>query len=200
MTRVPGKVFAPMSLTYGFALSGALLMAFTLGPALCSLLLAEPIRERDTAVVEWLKHGYLALLNWGLRHEWLVIGIAVLSLVLTIVAVPFIGGEFMPALEEGNIWMRTTFPVDISFEQAAHLVTDIRAVFRQFPEVISAASQLGRPDDGTDPTSFFNAEFLVTLKPLSCGGRHVDLGGLDSVGGARAVSGPPSAPGKSPST
>ena len=82
MTGVPGKVFAPMSLTYGFALSGALLMAFTLAPALCSLLLTGPIRERDTAVVEFLRNRYLALLNWGLRREWLVIGIAILSLVL----------------------------------------------------------------------------------------------------------------------
>ncbi|MBA5875019.1 MAG: CusA/CzcA family heavy metal efflux RND transporter [Nitrospira sp. CR1.2] len=166
MTGVPGKVFAPMSLTYGFALSGALLMAFTLAPALCSLLLTGTIKERDTAVVECLSRRYMALLDWGLCREWLVVGIAVAVLVVAMAAVPFIGGEFMPALEEGNIWMRTTLPVDISFEQAARLVTDIRGVFRQFPEVISAASQLGRPDDGTDPTSFFNAEFLVTLKPF----------------------------------
>ena len=73
----------------------------------------------------------------------------------------------MPALEEGNIWMRATLPVDISFEQAAQLATDIRRVFRDVPEVVDIASQLGRPDDGTDPTSFFNAEFLVTLKPRS---------------------------------
>lgn len=166
MTGVPGKVFAPMSLTYGFALSGALLMAFTLAPALCSLLLTTSVQERDTKIVELLKRWYLAVLGWGLRHEMIVIGMAVLSLVVAMAAVPFVGGEFMPALEEGNIWMRTTFPVDISFEEAGHLVTQIRSVFRQFPEVISAASQLGRPDDGTDPTSFFNAEFLVTLKPF----------------------------------
>jgi cobalt-zinc-cadmium resistance protein CzcA len=78
--------------------------------------------------------------------------------------VPFIGGEFMPALEEGNIWVRTTMPVDISFEEASRLVTQVRGIFKQFPEVVSVASQLGRPDDGTDPTSFFNAEFLVNLK------------------------------------
>ena len=107
--------------------------------------------------VEWLNLQ-------GLQREWLVI--AIVTLALAMAAVPFIGGEFIPVLEEGNIWMRTTFPVDISFEQAARLVTDIRGIFQQFPEVISAASQLGRPDDGTDPTSFFNAEFLVTLKPF----------------------------------
>jgi cobalt-zinc-cadmium resistance protein CzcA len=166
MTGVPGKVFAPMSLTYGFALTGALLMAFTLAPALCSLLLSTSLPDRDTKIVEQVKRLYLTVLNWGLRHEMVVIGVAVLFLVMAMAAVPFVGGEFMPALEEGNIWMRTTFPVDISFEEAGHLVTEIRGIFRQFPEVVSAASQLGRPDDGTDPTSFFNAEFLVTLKPF----------------------------------
>lgn len=167
MTGVPGKVFAPMSLTYGFALAGALLMAFSLAPALCSLLLQAPIQERDTRIVEALKSLYLKVLRWGLRHSTVVVVLAVLCLVAGILAVPMVGGEFMPALEEGNIWLRATFPVDISFEEAGELVTYIRSVFRQYPEVISAMSQLGRPDDGTDPTSFFNAEFLVTLKPVT---------------------------------
>ncbi len=167
MTGVPGKIFAPMSLTYGLALTGALLMAFTLAPALCVLLLAVEVRERDTAIVEWIRKKYMATLAWALDHEWIVIAIAAAALGVALVAVPFIGGEFMPALEEGNIWMRATLPVDISFEQAAQLSTDIRQVFKDVPEVIDVASQLGRPDDGTDPTSFFNAEFLVTLKPRS---------------------------------
>jgi cobalt-zinc-cadmium resistance protein CzcA len=167
MTGVPGKIFAPMSLTYGLALTGALLMAFTLAPALCALLLTGNLNERDTAVVEWLRRRYMTTLAWALDHEVIVIGVAGAALALAICAVPFVGGEFMPALEEGNIWMRATLPVDISFEQAAQLATEIRQVFRQVPEVIDVASQLGRPDDGTDPTSFFNAEFLVTLKPKS---------------------------------
>ncbi|HJT21411.1 MAG TPA: CusA/CzcA family heavy metal efflux RND transporter [Nitrospira sp.] len=167
MTGVPGKIFAPMSLTYGLALTGALLMAFTLAPALCALLLSDNVREKDTAVVEWISRRYVATLEWALDHEFLVVGIAVAALAVALLAVPFIGGEFMPALEEGNIWMRATLPVDISFEQAAQLVTQIRQVFRRVPEVVDVASQLGRPDDGTDPTSFFNAEFLVTLKPKS---------------------------------
>jgi len=167
MTGVPGKIFAPMSLTYGLALTGALLMAFTLAPALCALLLTGDVREHDTVLVEWIRTKYLATLGWALDHEVIVIGVAAAALALAIFAVPFIGGEFMPALEEGNIWMRATLPVDISFEQAAQLATDIRQVFRDVPEVIDVASQLGRPDDGTDPTSFFNAEFLVTLKPRS---------------------------------
>jgi cobalt-zinc-cadmium resistance protein CzcA len=167
MTGVPGKIFAPMSLTYGLALTGALLMAFTLAPALCSLLLTGPIQERDTAIVGWIKEGYLRLLGWALDHDYAVVGMAVVALGLAIAVVPLIGGEFMPALEEGNIWLRATFPVDISFEQAAQLATQIRAVFQQFPEIVDVVSQLGRPDDGTDPTSFFNSEFLVTLKPKS---------------------------------
>lgn len=167
MTGVPGKIFAPMSLTYGLALTGALLMAFTLAPALCSFLLTGPIQERDTKVVEVIKRWYLAVLAWALDRPRVVISLAIAVLVFAMCLVPLIGGEFMPALEEGNIWVRTTMPVDISFEEASRLVTQVRAIFTQVPEVVSVASQLGRPDDGTDPTSFFNAEFLVNLKKKS---------------------------------
>jgi cobalt-zinc-cadmium resistance protein CzcA len=165
MTGVPGKIFAPMSLTYGFALSGALLMAFTLAPALCTILLEGPVREEEMPVVRAIRRGYLGALRWALRHEVLVVGLAVGLLVLALLAVPFLGGEFMPALEEGNLWVRATMPVDISFEQADRLASEIRGIFRQTPEASGVVSQLGRPDDGTDPTSFFNAEFLVNLKP-----------------------------------
>ncbi len=165
MTGVPGKIFAPMSITYGLALIGALLMAFTLAPALCSLLLDEKVRERDTWVVHHLRRVYTASLTWALKREYLVVGAAIGLFVATLAVVPFLGGEFMPALEEGNLWVRATMPVDISFEQADHLATEIRGIFRQYPETVSVVSQLGRPDDGTDPTSFFNAEFLVNLRP-----------------------------------
>jgi len=165
MTGVPGRIFAPMSVTYGFALTGALLMAFTLAPALCSLLLAGAVRERDTWVVASLRVAYLKALKWALEHEVLVVGIAVGLLVAMLTVIPFLGGEFMPALEEGNLWVRATMPVDISFEQADRLAAEIRGIFRRSPETVSVVSQLGRPDDGTDPTSFFNAEFLVNLKP-----------------------------------
>jgi heavy metal efflux system protein len=164
MTGVPGKIFAPMSMTYGLALTGALLMAFTLAPALCSFLLTGPIQEQDTKIVAVIKRQYLRVLEWTLDHSMVVISLAIAVLVFALAMVPLIGGEFMPALEEGNIWMRATMPVDISFEEAGRLVTQIRGIFKQFPEVVSVASQLGRPDDGTDPTSFFNAEFLVNLK------------------------------------
>ena len=165
MTGVPGKIFAPMSITYGFALLGALLMAFTLAPVLCSLFLTGFIKEQDTAVVRVVRRTYGATLRWALAHRAIVIVSAGLLLVVTLVALQFLGGEFMPALEEGNLWVRATMPVDISFDQAARLTSEIRNIFRQSPEVTTIVSQLGRPDDGTDPTSFFNAEFLANLRP-----------------------------------
>lgn len=165
MRGVPGKIFAPMSITYGFALLGALLMAFTLAPVLCSILLSSAVKEEDTALVRGVRRLYTRVLDWALTHEFVVIaGVGGLMLV-SLVALQFLGGEFMPALEEGNLWVRATMPVDISFEQAARISGDIRRVFRESPEVTTVVSQLGRPDDGTDPTSFFNSEFLANLRP-----------------------------------
>jgi cobalt-zinc-cadmium resistance protein CzcA len=165
MQGVPGKIFAPMSITYGFALLGALLMAFTLAPVLCSILLSSTVKEEDTALVRGVRRLYAGVLDWALTHEFVVTaGVGVLMLV-SLVALQFLGGEFMPALEEGNLWVRATMPVDISFEQAARISSDIRRAFRESPEVTTVVSQLGRPDDGTDPTSFFNSEFLANLRP-----------------------------------
>jgi len=165
MTGVPGRIFAPMSLTYGLALSGALLMAFTLAPALCALLLSGPIPPHDTRLVEHLRAGYLNVLSWALDHQRLVVACTLAALVLALVVGSRLGGEFIPQLEEGNLWVRANMPVDISFEEASRIVTDMRQVFRNVPEATVAVSQLGRPDDGTDVTGFFNAEFLVDLKP-----------------------------------
>ncbi|MDP2384578.1 MAG: CusA/CzcA family heavy metal efflux RND transporter [Nitrospirota bacterium] len=165
MTGVPGKIFAPMSITYGFALVGALLMAFTLAPVLCSFLLKGTISEEDTAIVRGIRRVYNGILGFALDHRAVVVGACVGLLAITFVALKSIGGEFMPALEEGNLWVRATMPVDISFDQAAKLTSEIRLLFRESPEVTTIVSQLGRPDDGTDPTSFFNAEFLANLKP-----------------------------------
>ncbi|MEO8325375.1 MAG: CusA/CzcA family heavy metal efflux RND transporter [Nitrospirota bacterium] len=165
MTGVPGKIFAPMSITYGFALIGSLLMAVTLAPVLCSLLLSGSISHDETKVVRHIRRRYLATLDWALLHPAIIVGACVVLFGLTLLTLPFLGGEFMPRLEEGNLWVRATMPVDISFDEAAGLADDFRQVFLEFPEVTTVASQLGRPDDGTDPTSFFNAEFFVNLKP-----------------------------------
>jgi heavy metal efflux system protein len=165
MTGVPGKIFAPMSVTYGFALLGALLIAFTLSPVLSALLLKLPLREEDTRFVAGLKRLYMRVLHWGLANPRLTVALAVGLFMIALAALPLMGGEFMPSLEEGNLWVRATMPVDISFQEASRITTEVRKIFRSHPTVLSVASQLGRPDDGTDPTSFFNAEFFVNLKP-----------------------------------
>jgi len=178
MTGVPGRIFAPMSLTYGFALLGALLMAFTLAPVLCSFLLKTPIKEADTRVVGAIRSAYSRVVVCALKHRRVVVGCATGLVVLTLLALQSLGGEFMPALEEGNLWVRATMPVDISFDQADRLTRDIRSMFQESPEVEKVVSQLGRPDDGTDPTSFFNGEFLANLKPASEWRRGLSKEGL----------------------
>ena len=165
MTGVPGRIFAPMSITYGFALVGALLMACTLAPVLCSFFLRGAILEEDTVVVRVVRGLYTRMLEWALEHRTVVLGACIGLLLMTFGVLRSIGGEFMPALEEGNLWVRATMPVDISFDQAARLTSEIRRLFRESPEVTTVVSQLGRPDDGTDPASFSNAEFLANLKP-----------------------------------
>ena len=144
MTGVPGKIFAPMSITYGFALFGALLMAFTLAPVLCSLFLNGVVKEEDTRFVGAIRRTYLAVLRWALNHNLKVIGVSLLLLVMAFGAMQFVGGEFMPALEEGNLWVRATMPVDISFDEAARLTGEIRQMFRESPEVVTIVSQLGQ--------------------------------------------------------
>ncbi|MBL8036898.1 MAG: efflux RND transporter permease subunit [Nitrospira sp.] len=178
MTGVPGKIFAPMSITYGFALVGALLMACTLAPVLCSFLLQSPIREADTAIARLVRRTYMGLVAWALDHRILVVGFSTGLVALAALTLQSLGGEFMPALEEGNLWVRATMPVDISFDQADRLANDIRRMFKESPEVETVVSQLGRPDDGTDPTSFFNAEFMANLKPASAWRRGLTKEGL----------------------
>jgi cobalt-zinc-cadmium resistance protein CzcA len=167
MTGVPGRIFSPMSMTYGFALTGALMFAFTLAPVLSSWLLKGPLPDDETRIVRWIKRRYLGMLRWALDHERPVLVTAGVLLVLSLGLGTTLGGEFMPPLEEGNIWLRATMPIGVSFEEGSRLAADMRRVFLQYPEVRTAVSQLGRPDDGTDPTSFFNVELLVDLKDRS---------------------------------
>ena len=165
MQGVEGQIFGPMALTYGFALTGALLLALTFSPVMASLVLTTPKSERDTLVVRGLKRVYAPLLRGVLAHPGWTVGGAGLALGATLTTVPFIGGEFMPKLEEGNLWVRATLPMTIAYSYASDLADQMRAIFLQYPEVTTIVSQLGRPEDGTDPTSYFNCEFFVNLKP-----------------------------------
>ena len=165
MKGVEGKVFGPMAVTYGFALAGALLLALTFSPVMASLLLKPRAEHRDTLLVRVLNRLYRPLLREALLHPVLTIVLAVVALLGTLALLPFLGGEFMPKLEEGNLWVRASMPNTISFNYANQLTDQMRAVFRKYPEVTTVVSQLGRPDDGTDATSYFNSEFFVNLKP-----------------------------------
>jgi heavy metal efflux system protein len=165
MKGVEGKVFGPMAVTYGFALTGALLLALTFSPVMASLLLKPKSGEHETFVVRWLNRAYLPLLRAALARPLLTVLLAIIAMAVTVGLLPFLGGEFMPKLEEGNLWVRATMPNTISFSYANQLTDQMRTIFRRYPEVTTVVSQLGRPDDGTEATSYFNAEFLVNLKP-----------------------------------
>ena len=167
MRGVPGKIFAPMSLTYGFALSGALLFALIIAPVLASLGKRESGRGGGggTRLVRRLTALYERTLLWVLEHRRSTLAMGGLVLVAMVVMSPVLGGEFMPKLEEGNLWVRATLPQDISFDSALRLANEMRRVFLGFPMVSQVVSQMGRPDDGTDVTTFNNIEFLVDLKP-----------------------------------
>jgi len=165
MQGVPGKVFAPMSETYGFALTGAFIFAVIFAPVLASWVRPESVRGRNTRVVRWLHRRYTGALQWAMGNKKTVLAIGAAALVATMIAGGlFLGGEFMPQLEEGNLWVRATLPQDASYETGARMARNIRTVFLAYPEVTQVVSQMGRPDDGTDVTTFNNIEFLVTLK------------------------------------
>jgi cobalt-zinc-cadmium resistance protein CzcA len=164
MQGVPGKIFAPMSETYGFALVGATLFAILLAPVLASWRKPEKVRAHHTRLVTWLNKRYASSLGWTLTHRKTALVIAGAVLVATFVLGSFLGGEFMPKLEEGNLWVRATLPQDVSYESSAKTAHDIREILLSFPVVTQVVSQTGRPDDGTDVTTFNNIEFMVSLK------------------------------------
>ena len=160
-----GQIFGPMAQTYAFALGGALVLATTLAPALCGVVFKNPKPVRDNLLVRWMKHGYLRNLRFCLKYRVLTLTVMLLLAGITGVMACYIGGEFMPELEEGNIYLRATCEPNISREEAAHRATQARAIMREFPEVELVMSQVGRPDDGTDPSGYSNIEFHVPLKP-----------------------------------
>ena len=166
MQGVPGKIFAPMSMTYGFALIGALIYAIIFAPVLGFLTASkEPTTGKETWLLRNMHRLYQPALEFALKYSRLVWAAAIACLLMTAFVFHFIGGEFMPALEEGNLWIRATLPQDISFPQAVAIADSMRATLDKFPEVRQTVSQVGRPDDGTDVTTFNNVEIFTDLKP-----------------------------------
>jgi cobalt-zinc-cadmium resistance protein CzcA len=162
-----GKLFHPMADTMSIALIGALIFTLTLIPVLASYWFKQGVKQHINKPYEWIKGFYAKRLAWCLDHRGLTLTAAALIFGASILLVPFIGGEFMPHLDEGALWVRATMPYTISFDEASKIAPQIRSLLISYPQVTVVGSELGRPDDGTDPTGFFNCEFYVGLKPYS---------------------------------
>ena len=162
-----GVLFKPMADTMIFALIGSLIVTLTLLPVLCSWLMRSGVRERRNAIFERIKSSYTRGLDHSLARPRATIGVSALLLLASLLLSADVGAEFMPHLDEGALWVRATMPYTISFGESAKIVPQIRSIIASFPEVTVVGSEHGRPDDGTDATGFFNAEFFVGLKPYS---------------------------------
>jgi heavy metal efflux system protein len=166
LSGIEGHIFGPMAKTYAYAIAGGLIATFTIAPALSLILFPNQVDERETLIVRWLRRLYEPALEFVLANRIITFsGLALLAL-LAILALRSLGLEFLPKLEEGNLWVRATFPQSISLEESDAYVNRMRVLMSKYPEVQSVVSQHGRPDDGTDATGFFNAEFFVPLKPF----------------------------------
>jgi cobalt-zinc-cadmium resistance protein CzcA len=162
-----GRLFRPMADTTIFALIGALLVTLTVMPVLAAWVLRGGVTEKRNRAFEWMLARYERSLDWALSHRKETVLGSVGIFVVSLLIAAGLGAEFMPHLDEGALWVRATMPYTISFEESSRIVPQIRAILRSFPEVTDVASEHGRPDDATDPTGFFNAEFFVGLKPYS---------------------------------
>ena len=172
--KVEGKLFSPLAWTIGFALLGALIVSLTLIPLLCSILLKKNVREKHNPFVSAIVNGYTPALDWAIRKPKAIIGIALVSLAVSgYIFVVHVGSEFLPGLNEGSIYVRASLPYSVSLDESYAYTRKFRAIFGEFSEVRGVISQTGRPNDGTDPTGFFNNEFFVDLYPKEDWSRNV---------------------------
>jgi cobalt-zinc-cadmium resistance protein CzcA len=166
MQGVEGQIFGPMARTYAYALVGSLIATFTVTPCLASLLVGEHVAEVETVVVRRLRSLYRPALQWSLANGKITIAIGLAFVAMSGFIGTRLGSEFLPTLEEGNLWIRATMPPTISLEAGMPTVNRIREIILRHPEAITVVSQHGRPDDGSDAAGFSNAEFFVPLKPF----------------------------------
>jgi heavy metal efflux system protein len=174
LSGIEGHIFGPMAKTYAYAIAGGLIATFTIAPALSLILFPEKVDERETPIVRGLRRVYQPALEFVLANRIITFSALALLALVAFIAVRSLGLEFLPKLEEGNLWVRATFPQSISLEESDAYVNRMRVLMAKYPEVQSVVSQHGRPDDGTDATGFFNAEFFVPLKPIESWPRGTD--------------------------
>jgi cobalt-zinc-cadmium resistance protein CzcA len=181
LVGVPGAIFAPMAKTYAMGISGGILFAMTLTPVLAARFLPAHTEEKENFLMRFLHALYAPFFDAALRRPKLAMVICSIPIFACIALFPFLGRDFMPKLEEGNLWIRVTMPMSISMEQSAQYTQRMRRILRgcpedvkvectdanrKYPQVVTVISQLGRPDDGTDVSGFFNIELFAPLKPF----------------------------------
>ena len=166
MTGVEGQIFGPMARTYAYALAGALMATFTVTPVLASLVLPKHVEEVETWVVRQLRERYTPSLRWALSNVNLAIGLGGAFLLFSLLIATRLGSEFLPALEEGNFWIRAQMPPTISLDDGTQATRKMREILLRHPEVVTVVSQHGRPDNGSDASPFSNVELFVPLKPF----------------------------------
>jgi cobalt-zinc-cadmium resistance protein CzcA len=169
LQRVEGRLFRPMAWTVAFALLGALLFALLIAPVLCTLLFKDDIKEWRNPVLHFLQERYAQTLDWCFDHLKITLGLgaAALALMLFLFFSGVVGSEFLPHLDEGAIWVRGTLAPSTGPSSSIALAQQVRRVLANFPEVKQVVSQIGRPDDGSDASGFYNTEFFVDLLPRS---------------------------------
>src|SRR6185369_5763327 len=165
MQRHEGKIFAPMAYSVVAALITSLILSLTLVPFLSKIAFRNHVPHEETKLMHRLMDFYQPLLTWVLANTRKVLGIALLALAATVAAVPYLGTEFLPELNEGSIWINITLPTSVSIDEAKSDLRKLRRIIADFPEVNAVISKAGRPEDGTDPKNINMTEMLVDLKP-----------------------------------
>jgi len=165
MQGVEGQIFGPMARTYGYALAGALIATFTITPVLASIMLPRHLEEVETFLVRWIRKAYSPALDWSLVNRKVTVAIGAVFLLLCGLLATRLGSEFLPALEEGNYWIRAAMPMTMSLNAGTEPARKMREILLRHPEIITVVSQHGRPDNGSDASPFSNVELFVPLKP-----------------------------------
>ncbi len=165
LQRVEGRLFRPMGWTVAFALLGSLFFSLLIAPILASYFFSPRMREWKNPLLTKLTLAYRRQLDWCIDYRWLTAGVAAALLAATLFSARYVGSEFLPHLDEGAIWARGTLASSTGPSESQRVTRTARLIFASFPEVKQVVTQLGRPDDGTDPTGFFNTEYFVDLKP-----------------------------------
>jgi cobalt-zinc-cadmium resistance protein CzcA len=171
--KVEGKMFSPLAWTLGFALLGSLLFTLTLVPVLCSMLLKKNVKEKNNPIVNFIHNATIKAYDFTAKNKFRSLAVAIGITVVSLYSFKFLGSEFLPQLNEGAVYVRASMPLSSSLPQSIDITERIRKKIRSFDEVLQVMSQTGRPNDGTDPTGFFNIEFLVELKPKEDWKRHI---------------------------